>query len=136
MVFQIAKEINFDGIDLCLRKNFDAWNLGYLSRLVEKYELPIKVLQVSDKVNLKEMNYAVEVAKELNITSITINAPYLLDNKVYKFISNNLKAYKKQNPKIKFSIINPPKSNFFMLPLQKYYFSNIVEIIKKYGAYL
>jgi len=59
-----------------------------------------------------------------------------LDFKAYGFIVDNLDAYKKENPDINFSIINPPDSNFFALPIPKYRFGNIVEIVKKYGCYL
>jgi hypothetical protein len=56
--------------------------------------------------------------------------------KTYRFLVNNLKHYKRHNPRIKFSIINPPKSTVFVLPVPKYYFSNITEIIKKYKNFL
>jgi hypothetical protein len=98
--------------------------------------MPIKVIQVSDNANSKELNQAVDLARELKADIITINAPKIFNIKSYKFITNNLSAYKKQNKGIKFAIINPPKSSLFVLPIPKNYFTNIVEIIKKYNAYL
>jgi hypothetical protein len=49
-------------------------------------------------------------------------------------LSDNLDTYKKENRHIHFSIINPPTESFLAIP--KFRFSNIVEIIKKYGCYL
>ncbi len=136
MIFQIAKEINFDGIDLALWKSFDCWNVSYVKTLTEKYNIPVKVVQVSGRVNSREMNKAVDMAKELDVDTISINPPAITDYKTYKFITDSLGAYRRQNPKIKFCIINPPKSSFFILPIPKYYFTNVVEIIKKYKSYL
>jgi hypothetical protein len=119
-----------------MRKNFDARNISYVKKLIDKYNLPIKVIQVSDKVNSRELNQAVDLAKAVGADSITINSPTIFNLKTYKFIISNLKYYKRHNPGIKFSIINPPKANLFVLPFPKYYFSNISEIIKKYKVYL
>lgn len=136
LIFSIAKELNFDWIDLCLWKNFDARNIEYLEKLVEKYSLPIKIIQVSSKVNSKELNQAVVSSRKLWINTITINPPSIFDIKTYRFITANLKYYKKQNPDIKFSIINSPDSSLWVLPFPKYYFNNIREIIRKYNAEL
>ncbi len=136
LIFQMAKKFDFDWIDLALRKNFDAWSITYVKDLINKYEIPIKVIQVSDKVNSKEMNQALDLAREIWADVISINAPAILDIKTYKFINNNLPALRKHNRWIKFCIINPSKSSFFALPIPKYYFTNIVEIIKKYKSML
>lgn len=134
LIFSIAKEINFDGIDLCLWKNFDARNVEYIETLTKKYSLPVKIIQVSSNVNSKELNQAVLSARKLWVGVITINPPTLFDIKSYRFISANLKYYKRQNPDIKFSIINSPDASLGVLPFPKYYFNNIREIIKKYNA--
>ena len=136
LIFKIASEINFEGIDLCMRKNFDARNITYVKDLIEKYNMPVKVVQVSNKVNSREMNQAVDLAKAVGADVITINPPEIFNFKTYKFISSSLKHYKRHNPSIKFSIINPPQANLYILPVSRYWFSNISEIIKKYKAYL
>jgi sugar phosphate isomerase/epimerase len=102
--------------------------------LIKEYDLPVKVIQVSDRVNSREMNQAVDLAKAVGADTISINPPLIYNVKTFKFIEKNLKHYKRHNPDIKFSIINPPKQN--LLFVAKYYFSEIVDIIKKYKAYL
>lgn len=136
VIFQVAKDIGFDWIDLALWKNFDAWNISYVEKLVKTYKMPISVIQVSENVNLKEMNHAVDLARVLHSEVININAPSILNVKSYKFISWKLSSYKAQNKMIKFAIINPPKSTLFVLPIPKYYFTNVVDIIKKYKSFL
>jgi len=59
-----------------------------------------------------------------------------MDFKAFSFIKDNIQQYIDQNPNIHFSIINPMDSNVFALPIPKYRFVNIVEIIKKYACYL
>lgn len=136
LIFQIAKDTGYDGIDLALWKNFDSWNVDYVYKLQVNYNLPIKCIQLSDRTNPREMNIALEMARKCECNIITINSPSIFNIKSYSFLSNNLAGYRSQNNKIKFSIINPPKENLFILPISKYRFSNIVDIIKKYHCYL
>ena len=46
LVFQLAKEAWFDGLDLAIWKNFDTWNLRYVRKLSEKYDFPIKLYKL------------------------------------------------------------------------------------------
>lgn len=136
LIFQIAKDTWYDWIDLALRKNFDSRNVDYVYKLQSKYELPIGCIQLSDKTNPREMNIGLEMARKCECDIISINSPSIFNIKSFSFLSNNLPWYRSQNPKIKFSIINPKKENLFILPVPKYRFSNIVDIIKKYHCYL
>lgn len=136
LVFEVAKETGYDGIDLALWKNFDARNVEYLKKLATKHELPVKVVQISSSINAKEMNQALDICATLGVKVITINAPTFFDLKAYNFIVDNMAEYRKQNPEIKFSIINPEQSNIFALPVPKFRFTNIVEIIKNFSCHL
>ncbi len=136
LIFQTAQNVNFDWLDLAMWKSFDSWSISYVKKLTEKYDIPVKIIQLSENVNWKEMNQAVDMARELWVNTITINAPKITNYKSYKFLTNNLWAYKRHNPNIKFSIINPPKSSISILPVYKYRFTNVIEIFKKYKFYL
>jgi len=132
LIFDAAVSAGFDGIDLAIRKNFDARNVSYVKKLVRKHNLPIRVIQTSPKLNKKEIEKALDLCEALNVDTININAPKFFDYKSYAFIKDNLESYKKANPDIHFSIINPNDSSFFAIPIPKYRFNNIVEIIKRY----
>lgn len=134
LIFELGKEAGFDGIDLALRKSNDSWNVDYVKKLAIKHELPIKAIQVSDKVNELELNKALDFCEAVGADTININAPEMLNIKSYNFLSDNLDTYKKSNRQIHFSIINPESDSFLSIP--KYHFNNPVEIIKKYGCYL
>ncbi|NOZ45096.1 MAG: hypothetical protein GXP45_08405 [bacterium] len=136
LIFETAEDAGFDGIDLAIWKNFDAWKVDYVQKLSEKHNLPVRVIQTSDALNIKEMNLALDLCEATGADTITINAPKVLDFKTFSFIKDNLQSYMDKNPNINFSIINPKDSNIFALPIPKYRFANIVEIIKKYSAYL
>ena len=131
MVFMVAKELNYDGIDLALFNNFDAWNIDYIKRLIDMYDMPVKSIQTSDKLNKKEIVYAIELANELKIKNININAPKYYNRRSFKFMVENLPLYQKAHSNIKFSIINPPK-NYILNFLPEYSFNNIAEILKTY----
>lgn len=135
LIFDVAKQNGFDGIDLAIWKNFDSWNIEYVKKLVDKYNLPVKVIQTSKDLNVKEMNQALDLAGLLGVDTITINPPGFFNIKAYKFVVDNLENYKKANPGIKFSIINPEKGTI-LLALPKYRFNSIIKIIKTYHAYL
>lgn len=136
MIFDMAKRCGYDGIDLAISKGFDAWNENYVKTLVKKYELPVYSVQTSSLLNSKEMNKVLDLCEATDCDSITINAPKFFDFKSYSFISNNISEYQNQNPALHFSIINPEDTNVFALPIPAYRFSNVVDIIKKYGCNL
>jgi len=136
LVFEMTKEAWFDWIDLAIWKNFDSRNVDYVKKLSAKHDLPIKVIQVSENVNQKELNKALDLCEATWADTITINAPKYFNTKSFNFITDNIAAYKKDNKQIHFSIINPEDWNMFGLPIPKYRFTNIIEIIKKIGCYL
>lgn len=136
LVFQIAQKTWYDGIDLALWKNFDSRNVNYVKQLQDKYELCVCAIQVSSNPNIKEMNIAIDLARALWCDTISINSPNIFNVKSYNFLSDNLSEYRTENPNIKFTIINPPKENLFLLPISKYRFSNIIDIIKVHHSYL
>lgn len=136
LIFELTKEAGFDGIDLAIWKNFDARNVDYVKKLSKKHDLPVKVVQVSENVNQKELNKALDICEATGADTIAINAPKFFNIKSFNFLEDNLENYKKDNKHIHFSIINPEDSSVFALPIPKYRFTNIVEIIKKYWCYL
>lgn len=136
LIFQLAKEAGFDGLDIATRKNFDARNISYVKKLSEKHDLPIRVVQVSSNINEKEINKALDLCYETKADTLSINSPKIFNIKSYNFLLDNLPRLRKENKTIHFSIINPENSNIFALPIPKYRFTNIVEIIKKYSCYL
>ncbi len=136
LIFDVAKSAGFDGIDLALWKIFDARNVDYVKKLSANHNLPVRVIQTSASLNAKEMNQALDLCVATGADTIAINAPSFFDFKAYNYISEVIKTLIKENPTIKFSIINPPNSSFMMLPIPQYRYTNPVEIIKQEGAYL
>jgi len=110
--------------------------VDYVKKLSENYELPIRVIQTSDNLNDKEINRAIDLCYELNADTIAINAPRFFNFKTFSFITDNILQRRKNNKSIHFSIINPEDSSLFALPIPKYRFSNMVEIVKKYLCYV
>ncbi len=136
LIFSIAKSAWFDGIDLAMRKWFDARDEEYVQSLSLKHELPVYIIQTSAKLNQKELDKALDLCQATNAETLCINAPKLTDFKAYWFITDNLKSYKDNNPDIHFSIINPKNSKLFALPIPEFRFSNIIDIVKKHDSYI
>ena len=136
LIFSIAKSAWFDGIDLAMRKWFDAWDEEYVQKLSMDHKLPVYIIQTSAKLNQKELDKALDLCQATNADTICVNAPKITDFKAYDFIAGNLKNYKDSNPDIHFTILNPKDSKLFALPIPEYRFSNIIDIVKKYDAYV
>lgn len=136
LIFSIAKSTWFDGIDLAMRKWFDAWDEEYVQKLALDHKMPVYIIQTSAKLNQKELDKALDLCEATNADTICVNAPKITDFKAYDFIADNLKSYKDSNPDIHFTILNPKDSKLFALPIPEYRFSNIIDIVKKYDAYV
>lgn len=136
LIFSIAKTNSFDGIDLAMRKWFDAWDEEYVQKLSLDHDLPVYIVQTSAKLNQKELDKALDICQATNCDTICINAPKITDFRVYDFIADNLKTYKENNPDIHFTVRNPENSKLFALPIPEYRFSNIIDIVKKYDCYI
>lgn len=136
LIFSLAKEAGYDGIDLALWKNFDAWHESYVSKLSRTYDLPVVAVQTSAKINAKELNQAITICNATGANHINIHAPKFFDVKPYTFLNDHLKQYQKDHPNITFSIINPDTSSMTLLPLPKYRFKNIGEIVRKFECNL
>ena len=136
LIFSIAKSAWFDGIDLAMRKWFDARDEEYVQKLSFDHKMPVYIIQTSSKLNQKELDKALDLCQATNADTICINAPKITDFKAYDFISDNLKNYKDNNPDIKFTVRNPKDSKLFALPIPEYRYSNIIDIVKKYDCYI
>ena len=136
LIFSIAKSTGFDGIDLAMWKWFDAWDEEYVQKLSLDHKMPVYIIQTSAKLNQKELDKALDLCAATNADTICVNAPKITDFKAYDFIADNLKSYKDSNPDIHFTILNPKDSKLFALPIPEYRFSNIIDIVKKYDAYV
>lgn len=135
-IFAVVKEAGFDGIDLAMWKGFDSRDEEYVQKLIFEYDLPVYVVQTSAKLNQKEMDKALDICGATGADTICINAPKITEFKVYDFIADNLAEYQKNNPDLQFAIINPIDSKLFALPIPEFRFSNIIDIVKKYNAYV
>ena len=119
-----------------MRKNFDARQEKYVKKLSDTYEIPVEVIQVSPKVNAKELNQAILLAQTTGAKVIALNPPNYFDIKVYSFLTNNLRTYQEQYPDLQFTIISPDTSAMKYIPIPKYRFGNLADIIKKYKCHI
>ena len=136
LIFSIAKSTWFDGIDLAMRKWFDARDEEYVQKLSLDHKMPVYIVQTSDKLNQRELDKALDLCQATNADTICVNAPKITNFKAYDFITDNRKNYKESNSDIHFTIINPKDSKLFALPIPEYRFNNIIDIVKKYDAYV
>ena len=90
LIFSIAKKTWFDGIDLAMRKWFDARDEEYVQKLALDHDMPVYIIQTSAKLNQKELDKALDLCQATNADTICVNAPKITDFKAYDFIADNL----------------------------------------------
>ncbi len=136
LIFSLVKEAWFDGIDLALWKNFDAWKSDYVKKLIDTYQLPVYTIQTSANLNDKEIRRAIDLCYDLGVDTLAINAPTFFNFKAYNFIVDNILKRRKEHKALHFTLITPEDSSVFALPIPKYRFTSVVEIVKKYLCYI
>jgi sugar phosphate isomerase/epimerase len=136
LIFSLAKDAGFDGLDLAIYKNYDARNDIYVAKLSHQYELPIISIQTSNALTAKELGQAIALCTKLGCTNIVINPPTFFDLKTMNFIQKNLAEYQERYADITFHITNPDDTTIPIIPIPKYRFGNLVEIIKQYNCHL
>ncbi len=134
-IFEIAKKVWFDWIDLATWKNFDARNASYVLKLANTHKLPVVSVQVSNQVNKREMEQAFQLCEQLGVDRITVNAPRTFDFKTYNFITNSLRDFHRQKTNISFSLINPDESHILWI-IPKFRFRNIADSIKNHKTHI
>ena len=86
LIFSIAKNTWFDGIDLAMRKWFDAWDDEYVQKLSKDYDMPVYIVQTSAKLNQKELDKALDLCQATNADTICVNAPKITGFRAYGFL--------------------------------------------------
>src|SRR3990167_7469386 len=79
-IFAFAKQAGFDGVDLLIDpKDFDTQNPEYIQGLVTEYGMPVVTIQAPMTSTKKDVIFAIEMAKELNVKVIVVQPPKLLN---------------------------------------------------------
>ncbi|EKD48160.1 MAG: xylose isomerase-like protein TIM barrel [uncultured bacterium] len=95
-IFEFAKEIGFDGIDLMLdKKNLDSLDADYVSKLSTETGLPILAIQTSDNAKKKDVEEAVKMAKTLGAKVIIVQPPKILDRKYADWLKQEVPNIRK-----------------------------------------
>ena len=116
-IFQIAKELEFDGIELFMNNNvYDTTDKEYLKNLVDTYNIPIVGLKIPNDVNTPaKVRDAISFAEDLNIPVVILRVPRFTDFKFTNWFKKYLpKLQDKTNVKI--AIENAPSGTGFILP--------------------
>jgi len=97
-IFEIAKKLGFDGIDLKQdKKEYDTTNAEYLNELQKEHSLPILSIQASDKANSKDILATVELAKAIQTKIVIIQPPKLFDRSYINWLRKNVPKLRKEN---------------------------------------
>jgi len=127
-VFQIAKELGFEGVEVCVNNVYDTYDEEYLSTLVSTYEIPIVALKINNRVNQPaKIKKYVTLAENVNIPILIVRVPYFIDFKYSGWFKKSLPKLQDKT-KVKIAIENVPVGKTFLLP--EYSMSTLAELKK------
>ncbi|MBU1018385.1 MAG: sugar phosphate isomerase/epimerase [Patescibacteria group bacterium] len=107
-IFEFAKELGFDGIDLVLDKNdLDTLDPEYIAKLSSTTEIPVLAVQALDNAKEKDLEEAVTMAKKVNAKVIVIQPPKILDRKYAAWLKKEVPNIRKKE-NISIALENAP----------------------------
>lgn len=96
-IFEFAKELGFNGIDLALdAKDFDTMDIEYISRLSTETGMPVVAIQALDNAKPKDLNHTIEMAKALGTKVIIVQPPKMLDRKYSEWLKKEVPNIRKK----------------------------------------
>ena len=96
-IFEFAKELGFDGIDLAMdAKDFDTMDIEYIGKLSTQTGISVVAIQTLDNAKPKDLNHAVEMAKALGTKVIIVQAPKILDRKYSDWLKKEVPNIRKK----------------------------------------
>lgn len=126
-IFKLAKEANYDGIDLTLEKsNFDCWDKDYLKSLADEFDMPILSISAPEKgVTKAKVDDIIEIAKTVNAQVITFSPPHFTDRNPEWFTRYIGKASKDNHIVIAAQNVEP---KFLLFVIPEYKSNNLIDI--------
>ncbi len=96
-IFEFAKELGFDGIDLTMdKKNLDTLDPDYVAKLAKETGVPVVAIQALDNSKQKDLEDAIAMAKKVNARVIVVQAPKILDRKYADWLKKEVPNIRKK----------------------------------------
>lgn len=98
-IFEIAKKLDFDGLDLAInKKDFDTQNATYIRELVETFRLPVVSIQTAPNASHQDILDTVEMAKKIGTRIVIVQPPRITNFKQIQWLKTKVpKIRKKEN---------------------------------------
>ncbi|EKD63348.1 MAG: xylose isomerase protein [uncultured bacterium] len=107
-IFEFAKELGFDGIDLAMDpKDFDTTDPEYVAKISTEIGIPVVAIQTMDNAKPKDLNLAIEMAKTLGTKVIIVQPPKILDRKYSDWLKKEVPNIRKKE-EISIALENAP----------------------------
>ena len=111
-IFEYAKELGFDGIDLALdKKDLDTLDPDYLHKLSNSTGVPILSVQSIDGAKKEDVQLSIEIAKKVDARVIIIQAPKILDREYANWLRKEVPAIRKKE-NISIALENAPNKTW------------------------
>lgn len=96
-IFSFAKKAGFDGIDLVIDiQNYDTFNVAYLKKLRERFDLPIITMQAPQRTSKHSILKTVQIAKELGVNIVIVQPPKIFQLKLASWMRLEIPIIRKR----------------------------------------
>ncbi len=107
-IFEIGKELSFDGIELVMdKKNYDTLSAEYINSLSKTYNLPVLAIEAFDNAKEKHIRDAVDIAKTIGSKIVIVKPPKFFDFKYSQWLKDEVPKIREQE-EISIALENSP----------------------------
>ncbi len=111
-IFQLAKESNYDGIDLSVDFGlFDTWNKEYIKELIDTYQMPVHAISAPKQVSPKKIKEIVEIAKHIGSKVLILQPPKIHEFKIISWLKKEIPKLREKEF-ISIALENAPSGTF------------------------
>ncbi len=129
-IFEIAKNANFDGIDLAVHFDlYDTFNEDYLNKLQNDFGITIHTVSAPPEISSEQIIKLVKLTKAINAKILILQPPKYLDSKLTRWMKKEIPTLRDKE-KISIALENSPAGTFLLGILPTHAMSNSDDLKK------
>ena len=101
-IFEVARSVGFDGIEVIVDGCADAGNSPYLRKLTDRYDLPVEAIHAPfnfidppgwEKDEVSRLKRSVRLAEETGASTVILHTPFFTERSYRRWLEEELDAY-------------------------------------------
>ncbi len=114
-IFEFAKEVGFDGVEIVMNNVIDTRDVEYLRQLIAHFGMPVAALVTSQNNTPKKMAQTIEIAQAIECERIVVRSPLFTEARLAHWFRTELPKIQNSTT-VKLCVENPKAGTNFLLP--------------------